>query len=163
MAEGFEAVVALYVKMRNYTALEQQKEHRVRLLDQLAKQPAYTVTRKSIQQDIDILDRALAERLKRSNLMCHVDVFTDQRVSGWIYYKDIPETPVVLDILLDATHLASVTADASRGDVLKAGFATGKCGFSFKFPDDVTSRGAMMMSVRTATGKTIGLRKIGQS
>ena len=163
MGEGFEAVVALYVKMRNYAALEQQKEHRVRLLDQLAKQPAYTVTRKTIQQDVDILDRALSERLKRSNLTGHIDVFTDKQVAGWIYYTDFPEIPVALEILLDATHLASITADNSREDVLKAGFASGKCGFTFRFPDGVASGGTKMIFVRTATGKTISQCQIRQS
>ncbi|MEF2231540.1 MAG: sulfotransferase [Pseudodesulfovibrio sp.] len=60
-----------------------------------------------------------------------IDVFSDEKIKGWIYNPETPGTPVSLDLLVDGGKVGSVTADKFRKDLHASGMGNGEHGFEY--------------------------------
>ncbi len=63
-----------------------------------------------------------------------VTLDTRQRLSGWAMDRAAPDTPLLLEVLLDDITIGFALADEPRPDLAMAGLGTGTCGFAFTLP-----------------------------
>jgi membrane protein involved in D-alanine export len=63
-----------------------------------------------------------------------LDVADCEQIGGWAWDAMQPDTPVAVDIVVDATTVATVAADHLRDDLRDAGFGTGRHGFVYPTP-----------------------------
>jgi glycosyltransferase involved in cell wall biosynthesis len=73
-----------------------------------------------------------------------------ETITGWAYNHASPNTPVLLDILNRGAVIARVLANAPRPDVKRAGFGSGRCGFSLTLPAPLPAFQRHEISVRPA-------------
>jgi hypothetical protein len=98
------------------------------------------------------LAKALAPVLARTPIVpgkLHgwVDAISpDGRIAGWAQYVTNPEYPVALEIFMAGVGLGSALACEWRGDLAKAGLGSGRCGFEFMVPFELSD--AMRQSIR---------------
>lgn len=73
------------------------------------------------------------QKLKRAGFDGCIDTFTRESVSGWLLKKPTlfaKETPLVLEVFLNGSFVASVVADLHRQDLVEAGLSkNGNAGF----------------------------------
>jgi hypothetical protein len=72
-------------------------------------------------------------------LLGAVDLITRDRVIGWAFNPDHPNTPIMLEIMEREKLLLRITADEAREDLAEAGFGNGNYGFSARLPSDFSS------------------------
>jgi MoaA/NifB/PqqE/SkfB family radical SAM enzyme len=82
-----------------------------------------------------------------------VDLITRDRVIGWAFNPDHPNTPIMLEIMEREKLLLQITADEAREDLAEAGFGNGNYGFSARLPSDFSSDRVAHIHVRRADDK----------
>lgn len=82
-----------------------------------------------------------------------LDVATRDRVTGWAFQPDHPESPVLLEILDGDALLVRVRATKDRPDVAAAGFGDGRSGFDVRLPRPLCSAERHEIHVRRAVDK----------
>jgi len=83
-----------------------------------------------------------------------LDVASPDHVEGWAVNLDHPSRRVQLDVYVDAALVASVTADAMRPDIAKAGIGDGGCGFIVSLPPHPDPAARRRIGVRLAGAPT---------
>jgi GT2 family glycosyltransferase len=83
-----------------------------------------------------------------------LDAASPGHVEGWAVDLAHPGRPVKLDVFVDATRVAGVTAAASRPDVEALGFGDGACGFTLVLPDHPEPLAKRRIGVRLAGRST---------
>jgi membrane protein involved in D-alanine export len=66
-----------------------------------------------------------------------VEKLSCQEISGYVWYRKTPNTPVVLDISMDGHSIGRVTANDLREDLADLGMGNGRCGFHLALPASV--------------------------
>src|SRR2546423_3980111 len=65
----------------------------------------------------------------------YIDEWSDSRkIAGWAWDKAQPNTPVTVEIYDGTVRIGTVSADAFRQDLLKAGVGDGRHSFEFRMP-----------------------------
>ena len=82
-----------------------------------------------VQRLLSILDRA-GLTAKPGPLVGVIDVCDTTQIVGWAFDAGNPETPVIVDVLLDGELLTATVASDYRKDVQQAGFGLGNAGFA---------------------------------
>jgi hypothetical protein len=67
----------------------------------------------------------------------NIDEAGPAQIRGWAQDVFAPETPVILDIVTDGNHLATIIANECRADLHAAGLGSGCHGFSLPCPSGV--------------------------
>ena len=94
-----------------------------------------------------------------------VDVINSDRITGWCFNNEDPQTAVTMVFYADERRLGETLAERPRPDLKAVGFhPTGNCGFEFTLPDDVDLSAYANLTIRVdgATGpvKTYNTRSI---
>ncbi|EDY19851.1 membrane bound O-acyl transferase MBOAT family protein [Chthoniobacter flavus Ellin428] len=66
-----------------------------------------------------------------------VDKLTCQEIAGYVWNRNTPKTPAVLDISMDGRTIGRVTANELRDDLVERGMGNGRYGFHFALPKSV--------------------------
>lgn len=112
----------------------------------------------------DGMPRSLRLRIAQSNasvanpfppLTCgppqgFLDRATCDSVDGWVWYRNEPDSTVVVEILDAALPLIAVPANLLRSDLLAAGIGTGKYGFQYSFGQALRDGKAHAIRVRAS-------------
>jgi hypothetical protein len=77
-----------------------------------------------------------------------------KQLVGWAWDKSKPNDPVDLEIMDDTRVIATVTADAFRADLAKAGVGNGKHSFIFPTPPRLRDGATHVIRVRIVGTKT---------
>jgi hypothetical protein len=80
----------------------------------------------------------------------HHDVADCERIIGWAWDADRPNTPVDVDIFDGDRLLARVSADIFRRDLLQAGYGDGRHGFEYRVPRELKDGRRHLIVVRIA-------------
>lgn len=65
-----------------------------------------------------------------------IDTVTTQKITGWCYWRLFPTKPIALTIYYGDELLGELVNDEFRQDLIDvAGHPTGRCGFTFSFPE----------------------------
>jgi hypothetical protein len=90
------------------------------------------------------------------NFAGSIDGVDDQQIGGWAWDSQRPNTPLTVDIYVDDTKLAAVSADQFRPDLRDANIGDGKHGFALPSPAALKDGKAHAVRVKIAgTGITI--------
>jgi len=85
-----------------------------------------------------------------------IDGVDDQHIFGWAWDSQRPNTPLTVDIYVDDTKLAAVSADQFRPDLRDASIGDGKHAFALPSPAALKDGKAHAVRVKIAgTGSTI--------
>jgi SAM-dependent methyltransferase len=76
-----------------------------------------------------------------------VDACTDIEVRGWAWDSDRPDDPLLLDVSIDGTHVASLFADQFGADLAIAGMGNGLHRFVFNLSGSLPLEGRHNVSV----------------
>jgi len=90
--------------------------------------------------------------------VCHLDVFTDLKISGWAYYPKALSKIVHLNVFIDDRFVGAVACDTSRQDVRDAGYPE-HVGYEFNFTDTLTKSQALRLE--DAQGLRVTMRRNG--
>jgi hypothetical protein len=77
-----------------------------------------------------------------------------KQLVGWAWDKSKPNQPVDLEIMDDTRVIGTVTADAFRPDLAKAGVGNGKHSFVFATPSRLRDGATHVIRVRIVGTKT---------
>ncbi len=109
---------------------------------------------------------AVARTVWRRTLTGNVDVFTTERLTGWIITPEDSGTPVRLSLHIDGVLALNILADQPRADVLAAGLGPLHCGYDVSLPSRLRDGQAHLVELRRgADGPVLwkGRRKIAAS
>ena len=81
-----------------------------------------------------------------------VDVFDHRLVTGWAFDPTRSHSAVRLAIVVDGVELGTVVANQCREDVHVAGRGSRHCGFSWRFPAELSARAPHVLTLRRADG-----------
>ena len=157
---GIEAIVTLYVRLGNMSALTAQKLHRLKLLAQYkdAGEFNFGLLRQHCERDIAAIDAGLRELLKREASRGHVDVYSPERIVGWAQYIRYPEIPMKLEIIFDQKLTGQAIASRCRRDLEEANLGSGQHGFEF-VPEKDLYLNAEIIEVKMPNGTIIGTHR----
>jgi glycosyltransferase involved in cell wall biosynthesis len=79
-----------------------------------------------------------------------LDVATCELVRGWAWQEAHPDTPAVLEVLVDDGVIGQVVATGMRRDVRAAGHGDGRCGFMLRLPQPLSPFVPHVVRVRRA-------------
>jgi hypothetical protein len=137
LAMSMQTVVDAYVKIGNYQALEREKQHRQKLLENVNSDADFRLTliRQTLENDINIIETGLAQQFRESKLRFNLETFNEELISGWAQYEDFPDTSVVLSVFFNNVLIGTSIANRFRADLLAAGIGNGHHHFKFYLPD----------------------------
>lgn len=93
--------------------------------------------------------RAITVTPPRTPLAGFVDCVSHDRISGWAYSPDTPDTPVALQVLDNGHLIANLVANAQRPDVQQSGACpTMRCGFTVLLPGILSPMTRHVIEVR---------------
>jgi len=107
-----------------------------------------------------------ARIVSRRKISGNVDVFSTERLTGWIINPEDSGTPVRLSLHIDGVLALNILADQPRADVLAAGLGPLHCGYDVSLPRSLRDGRAHVVEVRRgARGPVLwkGRRKIAAS
>ncbi len=81
-------------------------------------------------------------------LASSIDLLSREKMSGWAWDSERPETPVSVVISAGDQVIARCLADRHRPDVADAGFGNGRCGFEYFLPRPLSSLRTHEISLR---------------
>ena len=91
-------------------------------------------------------------------LQGHLDRCEAGIVQGWAMDAGNPNMAICLEVVVDGVVVGLVDADQYRWDVRAAGFGSGRSGFHFALPHQLTSAGSRDVAVRRAVdGAMLGM------
>jgi GT2 family glycosyltransferase len=88
----------------------------------------------------------------------YCDAISATSVEGWAYDNSLPNTPLVMQVLIDGNYVGSVKCDLAREDVTAAGHSTHQVGFYVEIPPAVQDDGDHVIEFRHRDGTPIALR-----
>lgn len=80
----------------------------------------------------------------------YVDATTCTTISGWVWNKNDPNTPITIDVLNGTSLLTTMSANEFRGDLLSAGMGNGYHGFTYSTPIAIKDGQAHSIRVRVS-------------
>ncbi len=154
MNPGIEGIVGMYVKLGELDTLQRMKEHRQSLLDQCVDTANFNfdVTRSIYRSDLEVIEAGI-EKLS-GEITGHVDVFNENRISGWALYDQHPDKRVTIDIYFNGELVAEVVADQFRKDLLKLNKGDGHHAFLFE-PPSGSYQPPLQLEIRAAKRKVL--------
>lgn len=107
-----------------------------------------------------------ARVVSRRKISGNVDVFSTERLIGWIINPEDSATPVRLSLHIDGVLVLNILADQPRADVLSAGLGPLQCGYDVSLPRSLRDGRAHLVELRRGTSGPVlwkGRRKIAAS
>lgn len=89
-----------------------------------------------------------ARIVSRRKISGNVDVFSTERLTGWIINPEDSGTPVRLSLHIDGALALNILADQPRADVLAAGLGPLHCGYDVSLPRSLRDGHAHVVEVR---------------
>lgn len=101
-------------------------------------------------------------RNKKSRVIGHIDRYSSGQLSGWAMDSENPEMPLTINVLVNGSVVAEVTADTFRQDLLEKKVGTGCHGFQVALPISLTpNEEASVTLVAKATGARVATNSFG--
>ncbi len=83
-----------------------------------------------------------------------LDLANPRRVEGWAFNVRDPRRKVMLEVLVDATIVATIAADQRRDDLRGTNLPDGRCGFGYDLPEHADPHARLRIGVRIAGERT---------
>ena len=87
----------------------------------------------------------------------------DGLVEGWCHAHSRPLDRLEVDLFIDETLIASLTAASDRPDLRAAGFGDGMYGFALRLPVSIDATPTMLVARECATGTVFARLRLGTS
>ena len=131
-------------------------------------EPRFCAPRRDSGYEVQAVRRLIARRAglvttndeRKVGLRGYVDIVTSRNISGWAQNPDHPEAPVCLDIIVGEQRIGQVLANLYREDLERAGLGSGRHGFLFTPPLDLTFTPQAVEVRRSLDGAVLGRRHV---
>src|SRR5687768_2867640 len=90
---------------------------------------------------------------REAQIMGRIGRVAWRHLFGWIYDKDSPETPIVINVYVDGVKVANQFADEYRADLKKVGIGEGSHAFTVALPDAFFDDAAHTITVEAAASR----------
>ena len=93
-----------------------------------------------------------------TGVLGYCDRVSPASVEGWAYNQAAPDTPLVMQVLIDGRRLCSITCDLVRQDVTAAGYRSRNVGFHVAIPPGLRKDRDHRLEFRDLDGNPILLQ-----
>ncbi len=98
------------------------------------------------------------DALWRDAVIGYCDIVSAASVEGWAYDPAAPDTPLVMQVLIDGNRVCWAKCDLLRDDIRAAGHAASRAGFYVAIPPELQDDGDHVIEFRRRDGNPIELR-----
>lgn len=97
------------------------------------------------------------DALSREAVIGYCDIVSATSVEGWAYDPAAPDVPLVMQVLIDGSHVCWAKCHLIRDDLRRAGHVSVRAGFYVAIPADLQDDGEHVIEFRHRDGSPIAL------